>query len=459
MSALFPPPEERRRVNDNLTRTLSGAEERIARGPVVPSFNQPDFDRALGAFDFAQPRALDEVLSWVTGQMETGLVHITHPRYFGLFNPAPSFPAQCADRIAAVFNPQLATARTSPAAVAIERHAIRAVAQRAGLPADSAGHFTSGGSEANYSALLCALMQANERFATEGARAFDGPPVFYVSRDCHLAWIKIALMAGIGRAAVRLVATDGAGRLDDAALEREIAADRARGSVPVMIVATAGTTNAGMIDPLEKCAAIARRHQLWYHIDAAWAGALIASPRLRSALAGIETADSITIDAHKWFATTMGCGMFMTRHAALLPRMFQVSTSFMPSDDSTVDPYLTSVQWSRRFSGLRLFLSLAVAGWEGYAAHVERAVDLTALVKELLAARGWRSLNDSPAAVLCAVPPTAIGNARSIAAQVVASGHAWVAAATFEGQDVVRICVTSGESTRDDAEELVRALG
>src|SRR5262249_36168653 len=154
--------------------------------------------------------------------------------------------------------------------------------------------------------------------------------------------------------------------------------------------------------------------------------------------------------------TTMGCGMFMTRHAPLLSQMFQVSTSFMPSYDSTVDPYLTSVQWSRRFSGLRLFLSLAVAGWEGDAAHVERAVDLAAFAKELLAARGWRALNDSPAALLCVVPPTAIGNARSVAAQVVASGRAWVAAATFEGQDVVRICVTSGESTREDVEELVR---
>ena len=146
--------------------------------------------------------------------MEHGLVHVTHPRYFGLFNPAPTFPAQCADRIAGAFNPQLATSTTSPVAVEIEAHVIRSVARRAGFPPEAGGHFTSGGSEANYTALLCALTRATPEFATKGARAFDGPPVFYVSQESHLAWLKIAHQAGIGRSAVRLVATDGLGRMD-----------------------------------------------------------------------------------------------------------------------------------------------------------------------------------------------------------------------------------------------------
>src|SRR6202044_1833453 len=109
----------------------------------------------------------DDVLSWTIAQLEHGIVHITHPRYFGLFNPAPTFPAQCADRIAAVFNPQLATATTSPVAVDIENHVIRSVAQRVGLPPEAGGHFTSGGSEANFTALICALTRANPRFVSE----------------------------------------------------------------------------------------------------------------------------------------------------------------------------------------------------------------------------------------------------------------------------------------------------
>ena len=170
---------------------------------------------------------------------------------------------------------------------------------------------------------------------------------------------------------------------------RAIAEDRAAGAVPVMVVATAGTTGAGMIDPLHACADIAQRGGLWYHVDAAWGGAALASNRLRRLLDGIERADSITIDAHKWLATTMGCAMFITRRGHLLSEAFHASTSFMPSSISGVDPYLNSVQWSRRFLGLRLFLALAAAGWEGLGAHVERGVEVIERVKERLLALGW----------------------------------------------------------------------
>ena len=457
-SALFPAREDRERWDDFLTRELAHANERIAAGPVTPTLDLGTFRSELAEFDFRAPRALGELLSWTIAQMEHGLVHVTHPRYFGLFNPAPTFPAQCADRIVAVFNPQLATSTTSPAAVEIEAHVIRSVAGRAGLPPEAGGHFTTAGSEANYTALICALTRSNSGFATEGARCFQGSPVFYVSRESHLAWLKIAHQAGIGRSAMRLVATDGCGRMDANALAHTLSVDRARGCVPVMIAATAGTTNAGMIDPLVACAEIARSYGLWYHVDAAWGGALIASDRLRGTLKGIEQADSITIDAHKWFATTMGCGMFLTRHADVLSSAFQVSTGFMPSNVPNLDPYVTTVQWSRRFLGLRLFLSLAAAGWAGYGKHVERSIELTELLKDDLLARGWAILNNSSVAVLCIQPPPRFGDVKSIVGKILSSGRVWVAAATFEGREIIRACVTHGETTPNDIIELGNAL-
>jgi len=457
-SALFPPPAERERIDDLLTRDLMDADRRVAKGSVIPRIDVARFRSELADLDFQVPRPLDELLSWTIEQMEHGLVHVTHPRYFGLFNPAPTFPAQCAERVAGAFNPQLATATTSPVAVEIEAHVIRAIARRTGFPPEAAGHFTSGGSEANYTALLCALTRSNPGFAAKGARAFEGPPVFYVSRESHLAWIKIAHQAGIGRSAVRLVATDGFGRMDQNALREAIAGDRIGGCVPIMIAATAGTTNAGMIDPLWACAELARANGLWYHVDAAWGGAVIASDRLRHVLSGIERADSITIDAHKWFATTMGCGMFVTRHPQVLSSTFQVSTSFMPSNLPGLDPYVTSVQWSRRFLGLRMFLSLAAAGWSGYAEHVERSIELTDLLKDKLVALGWSIANSSELGVLCLQPPPGCGDVRSIVARVLASGRAWVAVASFEGSDIIRACVTHGETTEDDVHELARTL-
>jgi glutamate/tyrosine decarboxylase-like PLP-dependent enzyme len=383
---------------------------------------------------------------------------MSNPRYFGLFNPGANFPSQCADRLAGSFNPQLASSASSPVPVALESHVIRAVARRAAFGEDATGHFATGGSEANYTALICALTAAHPQYSADGVRAFGGPAKFYTSRDCHIAWLKIAHQAGVGRSALRLVDTDGHGRMDPKALLKAIADDRAVGAVPVMIVATAGTTGAGMIDPLHACADIAKQQALWLHVDAAWGGAALASDRLRGLLDGIERADSITIDAHKWLATTMGCAIFISRRADLLSEAFHASTSFMPSSISGVDPYLNSVQWSRRFLGLRLFLALATAGWHGLGAHVERGVEVIALVKQRLLASGWRIANDSPLSVLDAVPPAALGDVRALVRRVVASGRAWVAPTTYEGQEVVRICATNGETGAADVEALIAAL-
>jgi glutamate/tyrosine decarboxylase-like PLP-dependent enzyme len=457
-AALFPPAAERQAIDDYLTRALARAQERVCAGPATPTLDIEALRGELAQFDFHTPRPLAQVLDWSIGMLEHGITHLTHPRYYGLFNPAPTFPAQCADRIVGSFNPQLASSATSPAAVALEAHVIRCVAQRAGFPAGTGGHFTSGGSEANYTAMVCALTRAHSDFGSEGARVFSGQPVFYVSQECHRSWVKIAHQAGIGRSAARLVTTDGRGRLSMPALEQAIEKDLATGAVPFLIVASGGTTNAGMIDPLPACAEIARRHRLWYHVDAAWGGAIVASERLRGAMAGLERADSATIDAHKWFATTMGCGMFIARDPTTATAAFQVAASYMPSHELSIDPYMNSVQWSRRFLGLRLFLSLAAGGWAAHAAHIERAVAQTAAIRGELERRGWTVANDSPLALIAVLPPASLGTPRAIVERVLKSGRAWVSLARFEEQDVIRICVTHGETSDADVAILVETL-
>jgi len=237
--ALFPSRAERGRLEGWLTQQLQEALTRVQAGPVTPSIDIPRFRAELEAMDFEQPRALEEVLSWSIERMEHGIVQMSNPRYFGLFNPGASFPAQCADRIIGAFNPQLASSASSPMPVALESYLIRAVARRAAMGANATGHFATGGSEANYTALICALTAAHPGFAQDGARALPGAPRFYTSRECHIAWLKIAHQAGVGRAALRLIDTDGGGRMDPAALARAIAEDRAAGAVPVMVVATA----------------------------------------------------------------------------------------------------------------------------------------------------------------------------------------------------------------------------
>lgn len=455
---MFPAEVVRAALDAEISDVLRAARARRAAASVVPQTPVEDFSGALKQFDFETAQPLSAVVRWVVAQLEMGIVQITHPRYFGLFNPQPSFAAELADRIAGAFNPQLASATTSPVPVAIEAHVIHAVARRAGLPPTATGHFTSGGSEANRTALLCALTAAHPGFAEHGARVFAGPPTFYVSREAHLAWIKIAHELGIGRAAARLVATDAEGRLDPRQLAAMLAADRAAGHVPVMLIATAGTTGGGAVDPIGKLAGIAAHEGLWLHVDAAWAGAAIASPRLAPRLAGVAQARSLTIDAHKWFATTMGCGMFLTAEPAVLTAAFRVTTSFMPSEAEGLDPYVTSAQWSRRFLGLRLFLILASAGWSGLAAHVEQAVDQATSLAAALAARGWRVLNDPGLAVVCALPPPGAPAPAAIAEHVRASGRAWVSTTSFAGQTALRACITNGETSAEDLAILLAAL-
>jgi glutamate/tyrosine decarboxylase-like PLP-dependent enzyme len=456
--ALFPGADERARIEALLTVELQIALRAVQRGSVTPTIDMDAFRAELAAFDFTTPRPLDELLRWSVGRLQHGIVQMANPRYFGLFNPGATFPAQCADRITALFNPQLASSASSPVPVAIEQHVIRAVARRAGLTDTATGHFATGGSEANFTALTCALTWAHPDFAGGGARAFSGSPRVYASRDAHIAWLKIAHQCGIGRSALRVIDTDGFGKLDPRALILAIAEDRARGDVPIMIVATAGTTGGGMIDPLSICADIARREGLWFHVDAAWGGGALASDRLRPLLSGIELADSLTIDAHKWLATTMGCAMFITTRGDMLSQAFHASADFMPSNVAHVDPYLNSAQWSRRFLGLRLFLALGTAGWDGLGGHIERSIRVTECVREMLVARGWQVANDSALAVLNAVPPGGLGPVGPLVRRVVASGRAWVAATTFEGREVVRICATNGETTESDVEALVAAL-
>jgi glutamate/tyrosine decarboxylase-like PLP-dependent enzyme len=458
VSDLFCTPDERAYWENRLTEALQSARAAVSQGRVAPAVGVEVVRARLERFDFQRPQGLGDAIGWVIEEMSQGLVQITHPRYFGLFNPAPSLAAELADRIVAAFNPQLATATTSPMAVELERHVIRAFTDRLGFPEDATGHFATGGSEANCTALICALTHAQPDYVDRGMAVFGAGATFYVSEEAHLAWTKIAVQCGVGHAGLRFVPSDARGCMDPAALSEMIAADKQNGRTPVMVAATAGTTTAGMIDPLHACADVAERFGLWYHVDAAWGGAAITSPKMQGLLAGVERAHSVTIDAHKWLATTMACSMFLARDGHALRHAFFAASYFMPPSDQGVDPHLTTVQWSRRFIGLRLFLSLAAVGWDGHAQHVERTTELAELLKSGLLARGWEVVNQSRLGVICACPPAGYPSARDLARAVVASGKAWISSSRFKGRDVIRICPTNGQTMPRDAVTLVDLL-
>lgn len=457
-TSLFPTIETMQAIEDRLTKTLAQKARLQNERSVSPSLPSDQWRSELNAFSFADGHDLERLMDWVISSLDDGIVQMTHPGYMGLFNPAPTFPSECADRIASAFNPQICVWSHAPKAVEIEQHVIRQVANQAGMPAGSSGHFTSGGAEANNTAVLCALTAKNPKYGDTGCDAFKGRPVIYASKESHLAWLKIAHATGIGRASVRLISTDGEGRMSASALADVINADLETGNTPVMIAATAGTTNAGMVDPLMDCAEIAARHDIWFHVDAAWGGALMACPEAASVLNGIEKADSITIDAHKWFATTMGAGMFLTSKPALLADTFRVTASYMPESHPENDFYLNSAQWSRRFLGLRLFLSLGAAGWDGYAEHVRNALELADRFAEQMVEQGWTLSNASKMAVVCLTPPEGSDAVDRHVERIQRDGKSWISKAIMEGKRVLRMCVTNGRTSGRDINHLVQQL-
>ena len=419
----------------------------------------------LARYDFRQPIPLPEATRDLVRLLRERSVHVIHPRYFGLFNPTAREAGAVADALAALFNPQLAAWSHAPAANEIERHTLAALAAPLGLdPETTAAHFTSGGAEANLTAVLVALADRIPEAAEDGLAALDERPTLYVSREAHHSFAKIARMAGLGTHGLREVRVDRRLALDPRALDRALRADAREGRRPFLVVATAGTTSAGVVDPIPEVLEVARSHGAWLHVDAAWGGAAALSPRLREILAGIGEADSVTWDAHKWLSVPMGAGMFFCRHAEAADRAFATATTYMPSGSRQArDPYATTVQWSRRATGLKVFLSLAELGLDGYRRLVEHQAAMGDRLRELLAGAGWQVVNETALPLVCFTHPDLEAGRRSrigaVVDRVQRRGRVWISKVVLTGgRPVGRACITSYRTEEEDLEVLVEEV-
>jgi glutamate/tyrosine decarboxylase-like PLP-dependent enzyme len=437
--------------------------------PVAASVTAAQMRAELARYDFREPLPLAEATADLVRLLRERSVHVIHPRYFGLFNPSVREAGAVADALVALYNPQLAAWSHAPAANELERHTLAALAGVLGFdPATCAAHFTSGGAEANLTAVLVALADRVPEAAEEGLAGLGARPTLYVSREGHHSFAKIARMAGLGTAGLREVAVDARLALDPAALDRAMTADARVGRRPFLVVATAGTTTAGVVDPIAQVAEVARRHGAWLHVDAAWGGAAALSPRLRPVLAGIEEADSVTWDAHKWLSVPMGAGMFFCRHPEAPARAFGTATPYMPAGAKGArDPYATTVQWSRRATGIKVFLSLAELGLDGYRRLIEHQAAMGDRLRELLTGAGWEVVNHTPLPLVCFTHPEleAPGRPRGksrigeVVAEVVRRNRAWISKVVLTGgRPVARACITSYRTGEDDLRVLVEEL-
>ncbi|PSJ39606.1 pyridoxal phosphate-dependent decarboxylase family protein [Allosphingosinicella deserti] len=425
---------------------------------VAPARADEILSERLAAYDFAEPLDGVTVAADLLDLLGGHAVRSDHPAYFGLFNPPPLVAAVAGDIVTAAVNPQLAAWGHAPAAAEIERKLVELFGSLVWRgDDDAAGTFTSGGSEANHSAVLLALARRYPDWAQHGLPC-GVRPVLYVSAQSHLAWMKIARAVGLGDRAVRLVEPEDGLALTGEALRRAVLRDGE--ADPLMLVGTAGTTAHGAIDDLAGFGQVARELGIHMHVDAAWAGGALLSPRGRDLMPGLDLADTVTIDPHKWLAVPMGAGLFLSRTWHSLDEAFGVTTGYMPATVANRrDPYVHSMQWSRRFTGGKLFMALATMGLPGYARMIERQIALGDRLRSRLREDGWTIANDTALPLVCF---SALGAedvaTKKIEDAVVGTGRAWLSSVRCRGRLVLRACITSFEANEGDVDLLLGLL-
>lgn len=377
--------------------------------------------------------------------------HLASANYFGLPNPTPTYISVLAEAFVACMNPQLASANRSRLASSIEKETLSWFSERLGWGKHAGGTFTTGGSEGNFSALAMALNRRFPHSGDTGLSAVANRATFYASTEAHYSLDKAAAVLGIGRQSLRRISVDRNSRIDCDSLDRAIRLDLESNKEPFCIVGTLGTTGSGSIDDLKSLAAICQRYNLWFHVDAAYGGALLLSDRFAQLMDGVELGDSIVIDPHKWLAMPFASSIFLTKHPDGLERTFGVAAPYLQSAHAQPDNYQVSFQWSRRMNSLKLWLTLRIHGRRAYEDMFAKQFELAARLSAAIDRSDVFTLLIPPQLpILTARIKLPGGTEAEIAAShqelvkaIVEAGRTWITHTEVDGKSALRIMVIS----------------
>lgn len=406
----------------------------------------------------------NEAIDHVIKGLETYSVHTPHPKYFGLFNPRANYAGIMADLITAYYNPQLAAWSHAPFAVEVERKLIKLFALKFGYKNSIDGVFTTGGAEANLTAVLCSLNNKYPNFAKEGIFGLNKKPVIFCSKEAHHSIQKAAKTVGLGYKLVKSIPVNENLKLNLRQLKEEIDRLDHTKYEPLMVIGTAGTTGTGTIDALDKLAVFCNNENIWFHVDAAYGGGAILSSKLKKVLTGIEKSDSITFDAHKWMSTPMGTSIFLTSKSDILNKTFRITTEYMPKEANKLDivePFQHSIQWSRRFIGLKVYLSLLFYGWKGYEQAINHQAEMGQFLRKHLTKSGWVVKNDTRLPVVCFSDiefEKEHDFYSTILERIIKNGKSWLSIYPINGNPTFRACITNYNTSKEDVLELVEEL-
>jgi glutamate/tyrosine decarboxylase-like PLP-dependent enzyme len=387
-----------------------------------------------------------------------------HPLYLGLVNTTPLPGGVLGDLLVSTLNNNGGAFHQGPALNAAEGEVVREFARLFGI-ADARGMFLPGGSLANLHGLLLARARHFPDWEQHGPAALRGAPVLYTSEASHFSVTRAARALGLGADNVVSIGSVGRGAIDVASLLARVQADKAAGKRPFALSATVGTTGTGAIDPVAELTTLCRAYDLWLHVDACYGGgAYLLHHDRPAALTGIEQADSVAVDPHKWFYMPMTAAIVITPHADLEERAFEIDASYIPTD-GVADPYRRGILTSRRCAGGMVWLALRAHGWNTIRDAVRRNIELTRLLERRLRERGFRVLPDGELSIACARwepddrPAERLDDLQTrIAEHVVRCGVAWFATVRHAGRLWLRFNILNLHTRERHIERLITAL-
>ncbi len=361
--ALEPDAEERRTLTEATIRHTEEFLEGLISGPswVPPRESREITELPIGA----EGRPFPELLDLVRREVEQQGLNPASPRDLGYVPGGGIFVSALGDYLAAVGNAFAGYFPASPGAARVENRLVEWIAEIVGYPKEAGGTLTSGGSVATLTGVIAAR-EAKGLRSTDFSRAS-----IYVTSQEHYSVRKAVHLAGVGEAPCRIVAVDGAFRMAPESLAAQIRKDRADGLLPWLVVSTAGTTNTGAVDPLDAISEIARAAGVWHHVDAAYGGFYLLVPARRDLFRGIEKSDSVVLDPHKSLFLPYGSGALVVRNAAHFDTFRFQAPYLLDKPQKEVSPSERSIELTRHFRGMRLFLPLLLHGTEAFAAALE----------------------------------------------------------------------------------------
>jgi L-2,4-diaminobutyrate decarboxylase len=455
---------------DRMADYLAGVHERPVSTSLAPSQLAARFAGPLPR----EGRPAEEVWEAVWKDVVGEAIHLAHPMYMG-HQVAPPLPqAVLADALASLLNNSIAVWEMSPTGTVVEAAVIRWMAELLGFPGGSDGTIVSGGSAANLTGLLAAREAVFPGVWARGVAADSEAARAVVFTSSHAHYSLERALGVMGLPASAAVAVEGAdGRLDPESLSRQIAASKADGRRPLAIVATAASTATGHFDDLDAISRIAQREQIWLHVDAAHGGSLLASTALRGRLRGIERADSVAWDPHKMMFMPISAGAILIRDHRHLDAAFQQSAPYLfhlrPGESRSSDIGRRTLQCSKRFDALKIWVSLQHYGLDHFGRLQEKTVENTSALFEMVsAAADFEAMHEPEANILCFrhLPAWVAGCGAeevdrlqdTLRARYNRSGKGWITATSLAGRRVLRVTMMNPHTETSHLESLLAGL-